>query len=149
MAKNRIFANGRKLNLTVSTADAVASSNFASGKAIMVGAMPGVCLNDMSSNVVTIDSEGVYALTVFRPTTVGDGRVGSPVFWNSTAINTTIGRPALATGTTVAPSTGNQLFGHILDVIAAANSSANTTGVRVKIVAATKQLDLTGAAPST
>ena len=148
MAKNRIFANGRKLSLVVSTADAVASSNFGSGQPIMVGAMPGVCLNDMSSNVVTIDTEGVYALTVFRSSTVGDGRVGSVVFWNSTAIDTTVGRPALPTGTTVAPSTGNQPWGIILDAIAVA-STGNTTGVRVKIITANTAMDLTGAAPST
>jgi len=134
MAKNRIFANGRKLDLTVSTADAVASSNFVSGKPIMVGSMPGVCLTDMSSNRVTIDSEGVYALSVLRPTTVGDGRVGTRVFWNSTAIDTTVARVALPTGTTVAPSTSSLPFGVILDSIAAAGSSAETTGVRVKII---------------
>ncbi len=134
MAKNRIFANGRKLDLTVSTADAVQSSNFASGKPIMVGVMPGVCLNDMSSNRVTVDTEGVYALSVLRPSTVGDGRVGSFVFWNTTAIDTTVARVALASGTTVTPSTNSQIFGVILDSIAAGGSSAETTGVRVKIV---------------
>ena len=132
MAKNRIFANGRKLNLVVSTADAVASSNFVSGSPILVGSIPGVCLIDMSSNQVTIDSEGVYALSVLRPTTVGDGRVGSLVYWDSTGRG-----PALPTGTTVLPSTGNPAFGVILDSIAAANSSALTTGIRVKLISPT------------
>lgn len=129
MAKNRIFANGRFLTLTVSTADAAASSDFESGKPIVAGDLPGVCLNDMSTaNVVTIDTQGVYSLTVHRPTTVGDGRVGSVVYWDPTNI-----RVSLPTGTTVIPSTGNVPFGAILDSIAAANSSADTTGVRVRL----------------
>lgn len=136
MADNRVFANGRQLELNVSTADAAASSDFESGKAILVGSMPGVCLNDMSSNRVVVDFEGVYKLTVWRPSTVGDGRVGSKVYWNSTAIGTSNGTVALPSGTTAVPSTGSALFGTILDSIAAGNSSANTTGVRVRLAGA-------------
>lgn len=60
MAKNRHFANGRKLALA-----ATDPTTPASGDPVIVGQIPGVALtNERTAGDTSVDTEGVYDLSV-------------------------------------------------------------------------------------
>jgi predicted RecA/RadA family phage recombinase len=107
MAKNRVFAEGRKLYLPV-------IAGVVSGGPVVVGMIPGVAITDRdASGFATVATEGVFNVLV----TGAIASVGLPVYITS------------ATGAlVVAAGAGIQLFGHAL---ATKGAGAGTIQVRL------------------
>lgn len=79
MAKNRLNALGRMLNLAV-------VSGVVSGDPVLIGQMPGVALTDRdASGNASVDFEGVYSLSVKGANDAGNVAVavGDPIYFVS------------------------------------------------------------------
>ena len=71
MAKNRKFADGRKLSLV-----ATDPATQVSGDPLLVGQLPGVALtNERADGTTSVDTEGVYNLSVKGVDQVGNSAV--------------------------------------------------------------------------
>jgi len=107
MAKNRVYEDGKQLNLPV-------IAGVVSGGPVIVGMIPGVALTNRDADgFATVQTDGVFNVSV----TGAIASVGLPVYITS------------ATGAlVVAPGAGIQLFGHAL---ATKGSGAGVIPVRI------------------
>jgi predicted RecA/RadA family phage recombinase len=116
MAKNRHFANGRKLDLA-----ATDPATPASGDPVLVGQLPGVSLTaERADGTTSIDTQGVYDLSVKGIDDAGNSAVavGDAIYY--------------VTGDTpkLSKKASGVLYGHALQVV---NSGATTT-IAVRLV---------------
>jgi len=124
MAKNRIFEDGRYLELNVSAVNGSGTGDLVkSGDPGAVGVIPFVALTDEASNLATVDTAGVYDLAVLGHDGTANAAIaaGDKVVWDN------------AGGTLEkTPGSANSVaFGVALEPV----SSGATTTIRVKIVA--------------
>lgn len=122
MATNRRRANGRYLRLDVSTVNGSGTANaMKSGDPGAVGQIPFVCLTDEdSSGFASVDTAGVYALSVVGTNDAGNSAVavGDILYWDNAEEQ--INKEA----------TGGILFGYALGTVGAGATA--TINVRLQ-----------------